>query len=371
MPSYAQAKKVIWDAITIDGTRIIDFIPQELIAQKNAQEMKIRLINGSVFQLIGSDNIDSLMGTNPYIVVFSEYALQDPAAWEYIRPILKVNGGYSIFISTPRGRNHFYDMFRMAEVTDGWWAQRLTIEDTNVLTAADVEQEKAEGMSEELALQEYYCSFDRGIEGSIYNKLLQKMKEEDRINEFDYDPYKVVHTAWDLGWDDYTSIIFFQIKGDSIYIIDSEEHALKNFKFYKDLLDSKKYKYGTHLFPHDVETVDGLYTGCTRKEILEELGIQVVTVPKLLIQDGLESVRALMSSKLRISNKCHSLLKSLEHYHYHWDEKHKIYSSKPQHDWASHAADSLRYLAVGLHKIPNTTYKIEDDVKAIRNYFGT
>lgn len=193
MPSYAQAKKVIWDAITNDGMRIIDYFPSEIIAQKNAQEMKIRLKNGSLFQLIGSDNIDSLMGTNPKIVVFSEYALQDPNAWDYIRPILRVNKGYAIFISTPRGKNHFWDIFRTGQTTEGWFAERLTVDDTKVLSAEDIERERKDGMSDELIQQEYYCSFDRGVEGSYYSKLLGQMEE--RITNISYDPYKPVFTA--------------------------------------------------------------------------------------------------------------------------------------------------------------------------------
>ena len=122
MPTYSQAKKVIWDSTTNDGTRILDFIPQEIIAQKNQQEMKVRFVNGSLMQLIGSDNVDSLMGTNPKIVVFSEAALQTPDAWEFIRPILKINGGVAIFISTPRGRNHFYDLYQMAATQPDWFA---------------------------------------------------------------------------------------------------------------------------------------------------------------------------------------------------------------------------------------------------------
>ena len=130
MPTYSQGKKVIWDSVNNDGFRFLDYFPKQIIANKNNQEMKIRLINGSLFQVIGSDNIDSLMGTNPKIVVFSEAALQDPQAWEYIRPILRVNKGYAIFISTPRGKNHFYELFRMAKQNSDWFAERLTVEDT-------------------------------------------------------------------------------------------------------------------------------------------------------------------------------------------------------------------------------------------------
>lgn len=370
LPTYSQAKKVIWDAINNDGFRIIDYIPKEIIAQMNGQEMKIRFINGSLFQLIGSDNIDSLMGTNPKIVVFSEYALQDPAAWDYIRPILKVNGGVAIFISTPRGRNHFYDLFRTAQTTEGWYSQKLTIEDTKVLTPEDVKQEQAEGMSEELALQEYYCSFDRGVEGSYYAKLLNKMTEQERICPLNYDPSRMVFTSWDLGWDDSTAIIFFQLQGNNINIFDCEEHSNKTLGFFKEILIRKGYKYGGHLFPHDVEQIDGLSTGCTRKEILEDLQIPVTTVPKGLIADGIETVKGLLGSRIYIDNtKCRPLIKALENYHKDWDDKHKVYSNKPRHDWSSHYADALRYLAEGLNKIDNRNISTNSEQKAIDAFF--
>lgn len=337
MPTYSQAKKVIWDSTTNDGMRILDYFPEQMIAQKNQQEMKIRLTNGSLFQLIGSDNIDSLMGTNPKIVIFSEYALQTPDAWDFIRPILKINGGTAIFISTPRGRNHFYDLYQMATVQHDWWAQTLTYKDTGILTEEDIKKEIAEGMSEELAEQEYGCSFDRGVDGAFYAKLVTKMRNEDRILPLNYDPYKLVHLAVDLGWDDSTAIIFFQIDGDTIKIIDCEEHSNKTLHWYKNLLMEKGYKYGTYLFPHDVEHVDGLSTGLTRKEILEDMQIPVTVVPRSFIVDGIEAVKVLLSSRILInSNKCMPLIKSIENYHREYDEHKKIYKEKPCHDWSSH-----------------------------------
>ena len=370
MPTYSQGKKVIWDSVNNDGFRFLDYFPKQIIANKNNQEMKIRLINGSLFQVIGSDNIDSLMGTNPKIVVFSEAALQDPAAWEYIRPILKVNKGYAIFISTPRGRNHFYDIYRTSLITEGWWGEKLSIEDTGVLTNEDVEHEIAEGMSEELAQQEYYCSFDRGVEGAYYAKLMTKMEESERIVEMMYDPYKLVHTSWDLGFDDSTAIIFFQITGDTIKIIDYEEHHSRTLAWYKELLMSKPYKYGTHLFPHDVEHVDGIGSGCTRRDILEDLQIPVTTVPRGLVSDGIEAVKALLTSRVMINSiKCKVIIKSLEHYHREWDDKHKVYSNKPRHDWSSHGADAMRYLATGLHLVAGYNTP-GDDYKAASKFFG-
>ena len=371
MPTYSQGKKVIWDSITNDGFRIIDYFPSEFIAQKNNQEMKIRLKNGSLFQVIGSDNIDSLMGTNPKIVVFSEYALQDPAAWDYIRPILKVNKGYAIFISTPRGRNHFHELCLTAKTTEGWFYERLTVNDTNVLTPEDIEEERKSGMSEELVQQEYYCSFDRGVEGSYYAQLLLEMRESGRIGSYKYDPYRLVYTSFDLGWEDATAIIYFQFHGTEIHIIDCNEFNHTRLLFVKDLLLSKKYKYGQHLFPHDVENVDGLITGTTRKEYLEDLQIPVTTVPKGSIADGIQAVRAIMTSRVYIDENCHGLIKSLENYHREWDDKKKIYAQKPKHDQFSHYADAMRYLASGLYLIDsNPSSSLENEAKALRKFWG-
>lgn len=370
MPTYSQAKKVIWDSTTNDGRRILDYIPEELIAQKNQQEMKIRFVNGSLLQLIGSDNIDSLMGTNPKIVVFSEFALQSPDAWEFIRPILKINGGTAIFISTPRGRNHFYDLYRMAEVQHDWWAQTLTYKDTGILTEEDIAKEIAEGMSEELAEQEYSCSFDRGVDGAFYAKLINKMRSEGRIIPLNYDPYKQVHVSFDLGWDDTTAIIFFQLDGDQIKIIDCEEHSNKTLAWYKALLQDKGYRYGHYLFPHDVNHVDGLSTGLSRKEILEDMQIPVTVVPKSFIVDGIEAVKVILSSRVIINDKCTQLIKSLENYHREWDDKRKVYSNKPTHDQFSHYSDSMRYLAEGLKLVQSLNRGADEDIKAIHAYWG-
>lgn len=370
MPTYSQAKKVIWDSTTNDGIRFLDFIPNSLILQKNQQEMKIRFINGSLLQLIGSDNIDSLMGTNPKIVVFSEYALQTPDAWDFIRPILKINKGTAIFISTPRGRNHFYDLYQMACSQPDWYAETLTYKDTGILTDEDIEKEMQEGMSEELALQEYSCSFDRGVEGAYYAKLITKMRAEDRIRAVIYDPYKMVHTAWDLGWDDCTSVIFFQVDNDLIKILDYEEHSNVTLIGWKAILDKKGYRYGTHLFPHDVEHVDGLSTGLTRKELLEDMQIPVQTVPRSYIADGIEAVKVLLTSRIIIDEKAIQLIKSLENYHREWNTEKQIYSNKPTHDWSSHAADAIRYLAEGLGFIQSSHSTKESDTNAINKYFN-
>lgn len=157
-PTYAQAKKVIWQSLSNDGIRFLDWIPSTLIESSNSQDMSIRLTNGSLIQLIGSDNIDSIVGTNPIGVCYSEAALQDPRAYQFIRPILAANDGFAWFVSTPRGKNWFYELFEIAKHSSDWYHSRLTLDDTEHIPLREIERERAEGvMSEDLIQQEYYC----------------------------------------------------------------------------------------------------------------------------------------------------------------------------------------------------------------------
>jgi hypothetical protein len=160
LPTYAQGKKIIWDGIDAGGNKFIEYIPKPLVSSMNGTEMKITLKNGSVIQVIGTDNYDSIMGTNPVGCVFSEYSLQNPDAWGFIRPILAENGGWAVFNGTPRGRNHFWDMYQMAKQNPDWFCQRMGVEETKALSLDVIEEERQTGMSEALIQQEYYCSFD-------------------------------------------------------------------------------------------------------------------------------------------------------------------------------------------------------------------
>lgn len=353
-PTYSQAKKVIWDSITNDGKKILDYFPKELIMQLNAQEMKIRMKskNGkeSLFQLIGSDNYDTLMGTNPRGCVFSEYALQDPLAYQYIRPILTANGGWALFISTPRGKNHLWQLTQIAENSPDWFYIKLSVEDTKHIALEEIETERREGlMSEDMIQQEYYTSFDMGVEGAYYSYYIDRMKAQGRIGDVPWENGFKVHTAWDIGVRDHTSIIFFQCIGQTVRIIDCYENSKHGIEHYAEILANKPYLYGTHIAPHDIR-VKEWGTGITRFEKARQLGIKFTVADELSIPDGIEAGRSLFT-KLWIDNtQCASLLNSLQNYRQEYDHKKKIYKPRPLHDFSSHFADAYRYLAVSLPK---------------------
>jgi len=158
-PTYKQGRKIMWDGIGKDGFPFMKHFPAEIIHKKNEQEMKITAKNGSMFQIIGTDRIDDNVGTNPVGCIYSEYSLQDQNAWNFMRPILRENGGWALFNFTPRGLNHGHEIYQTALRNDDWFCERRTVEDTGVLTPEDIQNERNEGMSESLIQQEYYCDF--------------------------------------------------------------------------------------------------------------------------------------------------------------------------------------------------------------------
>ncbi len=226
-----------------------------------------------------------------------------------------------------------------------WYCEVLSIKDTGVLTEEDIETIRQEGVSEELIQQEYYCSFNRGVEGSYYGKLIEKAREEGRICNVAYETRSSVHTAWDIGFGDSTSVCFWQEIGGEIRIIDFYENNGEGIAHYAKMLQSKPYVYGTHYMPHDAGS-GSIQTGRTLQDVAYEIGIKATVLERELdIGIGIEAVRSMLSTCFIDEKKCSHLLKCLENYHKKYNEKTQSYSETPQHDWCSHAADSARYMA--------------------------
>lgn len=370
-PTYSQGKKVLFDGLTNEGYRIIDyFLPKELIESINSQEMKIRFKNGSLFQVVGSDNFDSLMGTNPKLCVFSEYALQDPRAYQYIRPILTGNDGVALFISTPRGKNHLWELYQIAQQSPEWFCYRLTVEETNHIALSEIEKEKAEGiMSDDLIQQEYYVSFNQGVEGAYYSKYIDRMKVSGQIGMVPWESAFKVHTAWDLGVRDSTCIIFFQVIGQTVRIIDCYEKNKEGLEHYVNVIESKPYSYAKHIAPHDIR-VQEFGSGITRIEKARQLGIKFTVADDVSIVDGIECVRSSLS-KIWIDDKsCAPLIKALENYRQEFDARKKIYKSRPLHDQFSHFADCFRYLCISLPKTKDAVSSEDLDKRYAKARYG-
>jgi hypothetical protein len=241
LPEYEQARKSVWQAINphTGKRRIDEAFPPEIRKRTREDQMLIEFVNGSTWQLVGSDNYNALVGSPPVGVTASEWALADPAAWGYLSPILRENGGWAVFITTPRGKNHVHTMYEGFTNDPDWFVQRLTIEDTQALTREQIDATKREYWAtygqeagENLYLQEYMCSFDAAVLGSYYGPDLRRAEDAGRMKNVMHDPAVEVQTAWDLGIDDSTSIWFWQAVGSEIRLIDYLEDNGNSLEYY-------------------------------------------------------------------------------------------------------------------------------------------
>jgi phage terminase large subunit len=349
-PTYAQGKKIAWDGKTKDGRPFRSHFPPSLVTGENNTEMKLTLgpLN-SIYQVVGADKPDSLVGSNPVGVVFSEWSLMAPYVWDLIQPILAENEGWAIFIYTPRGKNHGYKIFRAADKTPGWFAQLLKNSQTKVVTPEAIQSMRDGGMPDEMIEQEMECSFEAPVAGSYYGKLITTARTEGRITRVPWEPKLPVHTAWDIGVSDATSIWFYQQYGLEIRIIDYFESSGEGLPYYaKKLKEGHRafYVYGKFNAPHDI-SVKEFGTGRSRIEIARDLGIKFWPVPKHAIEDGIEAVRSILPRCWFDEQKCEQGIEALNQYHKEWDELRLVFKDAPMHDWSSHGADAFRTLGWG------------------------
>lgn len=346
LPTYAQGKKTIWDGMTTDGMRFLDYIPKEIVRKTDSQEMKIVFVNGSILQVIGTDNFDSIRGTNPVGCVFSEYAYQDPRAFDVVSPILRANGGWAIFNTTPNGKNHAYELYNMAVKNKDWFAEKLTWRDTGFLTEADIQAERDSGRTEEMIEQEFNCSFDVGAVGAYYVPQIQKMRLEDRIGYVPHNPARLVDVYTDLGKSDSSVFVFVQSRGKEIQIIDHYAAANKDVEDYVIMLRNKGYIYNKIWLPHDGKH-QRLGMKYTVQEQFEQAGFVTDIVRRDIgIQDGIQLARSRFKYFWIDKSKNEKLILALESYHKEYDPIKKVFNDTPEHDWASHYADAIRYMAI-------------------------
>jgi phage terminase large subunit len=373
LPTYKQGRKIIWDGRDKTGRKFLDYFPPDALKSQNNQEMKIELSSGSLFQVIGTDDIDSIVGTNPVGCVFSEYSLQHPQAWDYVRPIIRENGGWAVFLYTPRGKNHGYKLFNMAKQNPSWFCEMLTVFDTRVLTEADIQEEREAGMNEELIQQEFFCSWNAPLTGAYYGSLMDMARFQGRITKVKVDTNIPVHTAWDLGMHDSMAIWFVQVAGREVWVVDYYENSGEGLAHYARVLDEKRREggwiYGTHYAPHDIE-VRELGTGRTRREVASDLGIDFQVIKRHDLMDGIEAVRVMLPMCYFDEAHCLEGIDCLEQYRKEWDEKRGCYKSRPVHDASSHGADGFRTLAMGLRLSDPRRRMTKDEVKRLDDLYA-
>jgi hypothetical protein len=349
LPSQRQARKVVWETLTRSGDRLIDqAFPLALRkGEANVTEMRIPLKCGSAYQLVGSDNYGGLIGSNPVGIVFSEWSLTDPRVWDYVRPILVENGGWAWFIYTPRGYNHGYDIKCVAESNPDWFFSTQTVEDTGILSQKDIDQERKDGMPEELIQQEFYCSFSSANVGAILGSYIEAATNEGRIVDGDlYDPNgRDVLVSMDIGFRDTAAAWFWQIRPDGPCLIDYKEDNGLDAQDWIKVLHESRYPPKTVYLPHDARAK----TFASKHSVMEQFlasGMDVRIVPNAKIMDRINAARSILPHCKFAKTLCERGLMSLRDWSFAWDDVRKVFGRDPLHNWASHGSDGFTYGAL-------------------------
>ena len=355
-PTYQQAKKVIWEGKTKDGTPFLDYFPKELIENKNDTELKIKLKTGSLFQLIGTDNIDSVVGTNPIGCVFAEYSLQNPKAWDYIRPILAENGGWAIFNFTPRGRNHGWKILQQAKESEKWFWEVLSVDQTKAISQDVLDQEKLE-MPQDLFRQEYYCEFledagavFRGVDKCVYEGSLAV--DNERTYQLGVDIAK---------YQDFTSITPFDLT--TFKVGKPERFNQIDYNVQKAKIEAQYYKYNKGKMWLDSTGVgepiyDDLYAKGIRVEpykFTEQTRRDLLTNLQLKIEQGIIQLP-----------RDEILLNELKSMHYELSESGRVKMFVPEglHD------DTIMSTALAVWDIPSKpiVVKSKEDMENLKQF---
>lgn len=364
LPVQEQARKAIWEAVNPHTGRIRwkDAFPPEIIKHVDNQAMKLTFVNDSTWQVLGSDNYESNVGASPVGIVYSEAALGNPHAHGYFRPILLENNGWSMHVSSVRGRNHFYNLFKMYENSPDAFCQLLSAETSGVFTPEQLENERKEMIGEygfaigkALFEQEYLSSWDASIIGAVFGEECRALQEDGRTAPFIYDSRYPVDTSWDLGVGDQTVVLFWQTIGNRERLIDWYASSDTGIEHYAEVLAAKPYFYGEHAGPHDIAVREWGLNGVSRLDHAKRLGLHFTRVPQVSKGEAIAAASNLIKRmEINVSDKpvedpsedCAFIFEALKQYRFKFDNERKVMSKNPVHDWTSHYADALMTRAV-------------------------
>lgn len=341
-PYRMQVKLLVWDELK----RLL----QDTGAAFNESELRVDLPNGSRIQLFGADNPDALRGQGFDLAVLDEYSEMEPRAWtEILRPALADREGDAIFIFTPKGRNHAWRLYQMAEKDPDWYVMVQRASESGVLPAKELKA-MAAAMSEEEYAQELECEFQAAIAGSVYGKTLRQMASEGRII-MDGLPRRQIttHAAIDLGIADPSAVWLIQVVRGAYLLLEYFEMADLGLRL---LLENVRDRTGDDvrlILPHDAAQRD-LSSGRQRIDIVEQMGFDYDIAARHKVEDGITGAREFLSYSLIDGIGCELGLRRLELYRYDVVQSRGTFTRMPRHDENSHAADALRYAAAVLDR---------------------
>jgi len=274
-PKHVQAKRAIWRGIDPKkGARFIDIAFSDIEVDRNNTDMILDMHNGSTWQLLGSDNYDRIVGGNIVGAFFSEWALCDPRAWDFIRPMIRENNGFVFFITTFRGRNHAWQMAKNLAKNEDWYIDIMTVDDSRtiegdyVLSPEDIQKERDDGMSESLIQQEYYCDPEATSDGAIYGKQIDSLRNDPVRLLADWNPTNSVYCVWNFDLPVFASYIIIQ-PGDRPIILDAGQKEFTTLGEVIAHVSNARWPIQKHfIMAHQREMAAPMYDLNTRPDVL-------------------------------------------------------------------------------------------------------
>lgn len=358
-PTYTMAKDTVWQYLK----RFTADVPG--VEQRESELAVYFEHNGARVRLYGADSYDRLRGGYADGMVLDEAGDFDPRAWpEVLRPMLADRRGFAVFIGTPKGRNYFHDIYQHARDDPEWFCMLLKASDTGLLPEDELLDLKRTLTAAQYS-QELECSFEAAVAGAVYGRELDEAHEGNRICRVPYDPTLPVNLYFDLGLMDATAIWFVQHVRGEIHLIDYHEESQRTFAHYLQLLQARGYSYGTMWLPPDAKAKE-LGTGRSVEEMARAAGWRVMIVKNLSVEDGINAARTLFANMWFDETRCERGLTALRNYRYEADMEGTPIGRKPVHNFASHGADALRYVAVAMQEAREASYEYRDRTPQFR-----
>lgn len=359
-PEYKQARKAIWNGINpqTGKRRIFDAFPPETIKRMQDDDMFVELHHGSTYQLLGSDRYNATVGSGPRGVLYSEWALCNPAAWAYHMPMIVETKGWAAFITTPRGDNHAKRMATRAAGSDEWFYAYQPISFTKALPQDVLDEVLGEyqdlyglDMGQAYFEQEYHCSWIGAVIGAYWGAEVNRAERDGRVKSFEVDHDHPVHTAWDLGKAANNPIWCFQVIDGVPRIVDFYLPDSEDLADWVAWLNERGY-HGNDYVPHDIMAPAAWGSGRTRIEVLRDLKRKPKPLPRVSVADGLQAGRETINRAwFRDTEEVAVGVEGLRNYRREWDDDRKTFRETPVKDWAEHIGSAFRYLGLAWREV--------------------
>ncbi|MBL0333754.1 MAG: hypothetical protein IPP65_13230 [Chlorobi bacterium] len=334
-----QARAIFSKNVMDNGKSLFNILHPKAVYSPYTSE--ITYPNGSTISFAGSDNMETERGKRGSLLILDEYATYKYPI-EAFYPFLQDQRKDTIIVSsTPRGKNHYYDLKLYAEKNDNWFVTHKSVVDLELMTQKEVDDLPGD---KNFIAQEYMSSFESSNAGAIYPTPCVQQNIEIQHN-------LPIYCGIDLGrMHDATAFVFCQVINEKIFIVYAKEYEgeifgniIADLKYNLKLLGID-YQNVQYFLPHDSEIRNEI-TGLSRTDMFRQYGFNCSMSPMKSVLEGIDLVRSVWTNIVWCETKSFDAIESIKKYVRGIDGKPD--TSKSLHKFTN-TADGLRYLMVKL-----------------------